>query len=62
MERLTLMIKESYNELVQHVSWPTNEELIESSIVVLVFSFLISLLTFGMDVVSSQVLSLLYGA
>ena len=61
MERLTLTLKESYNELVQHVSWPTTTELVESSVVVLIASILISLLTFGMDVIWSTALSFIYG-
>lgn len=60
MERLTLMLKDSYNELMQHVSWPTTEELLESSVVVLVASILISLITFLMDASSSTILKEIY--
>jgi preprotein translocase subunit SecE len=42
-------IEESVNELVHKVSWPSWEELQESSVVVMVASILIALLIFLMD-------------
>ena len=38
MEKLTIYLKESYQELVKNVSWPTVAQLQESTIVVLVTS------------------------
>ena len=42
---------ESYNELVNKVSWPTWKELQSSAIIVLVAALLISLIVFLMDFV-----------
>ncbi|MBK6543415.1 MAG: preprotein translocase subunit SecE [Flavobacteriales bacterium] len=44
-------LSESYNELVNKVSWPTWKELQGSAIVVLVTAMIISLLVFVMDYV-----------
>ncbi|MBK8339114.1 MAG: preprotein translocase subunit SecE [Flavobacteriales bacterium] len=44
-------LSESYNELVNKVSWPTWKELQGSAIVVLVTALIISLLVFVMDYV-----------
>ena len=41
--------KESYNELVHKVSWPTRSELTNSAVVVLYASLLIALVVFVMD-------------
>lgn len=42
-------IEESYNELMQKVTWPTWAELQESSVLVFVATLLIALLIFAMD-------------
>ena len=42
-------IKESYDELVHKVSWPTRSELTSSAIVVLIASIIIALVVFAMD-------------
>ena len=41
--------KESYDELVHKVSWPTRKELDSSAVVVLYASLLIALVVFLMD-------------
>ena len=41
--------KESYDELVHKVSWPTRKELSSSAVVVLYASLLIALVVFFMD-------------
>ena len=41
--------KESYDELVHKVSWPTRKELYSSAVVVLYASLLIALVVFLMD-------------
>ena len=41
--------KESYDELVHKVSWPTRKELSSSEVVVLYASLLIALVVFLMD-------------
>jgi len=60
MERLKLYIIESYNELVNKVTWPTWSNLQSSTIVVLIASLILALIIFGMDVVSKTVLDQIY--
>ena len=48
-EKITGYCKESYNELVHKVSWPTRSELSSSAVVVLTASLLIALVVFLMD-------------
>jgi preprotein translocase subunit SecE len=52
--------KESYNELVQKVSWPTRSELTNSAVVVLSASLLIALVVFGMDSVFKFIMENVY--
>ncbi len=49
LEKITGYCKESYNELVHKVSWPTRSELSSSAVVVLTASLLIALVVFLMD-------------
>lgn len=60
MDRLILYIKESYNELINKVTWPTIANLQSSTSLVLVASLILSLIIFIMDAISNQALSLLY--
>lgn len=60
MDRLILYIKESYNELINKVTWPTVANLQSSTTLVLVASLILSLIIFVMDVISKQALELLY--
>ena len=54
-------IKESYNELVHKVSWPTSSELANSTIVVMVASIIASLVIWAIDLCIDQVMHLVYG-
>ena len=47
--KITKYCKESYDELVHKVSWPTRSELSSSAVVVLTASLLIALVVFLMD-------------
>ncbi len=47
--KMVTYIKESYDELVHKVSWPTWAELQSSAIVVSVASLIIALVVFAMD-------------
>ncbi len=49
MKKVIAYIKESYDELVHKVSWPTYSELTNSAVVVLYASLLIALVVFAMD-------------
>lgn len=51
MENIVLYVRESYNELVHKVTWPTWPNLVSSTIVVLVASVIIALIISLMDVV-----------
>lgn len=60
MSTFSNFIKESYNELVNKVSWPTWSELQESSVIVLISSIIIALVVFAMDSAFSKIMELLY--
>ncbi len=49
MEKLTTYLRESYDELMKHVTWPTLQLLQESTVIVLVATLIISLIIFLMD-------------
>lgn len=61
MERLKLYIIESYQELVNKVTWPTWANLQGSTVVVLVASIILALVIFLMDVISKGILDQIYG-
>ena len=54
-------IKESYNELVNKVSWPTKSELANSTIVVMVASIIASLVIWVIDLCINQLMHIVYG-
>jgi len=49
MEKLRLYLSETYEELVNKVTWPTWPELQSSALVVMVTALIIALLVFIMD-------------
>jgi preprotein translocase subunit SecE len=49
MKKVITYIKESYDELVHKVTWPTYSELSSSAVVVLYASLFIALVVFVMD-------------
>ena len=60
MDKIKLYVRESYNELMHKVSWPTSIELQESAITVLVATCIISLVIFFIDSVFEGALGLIY--
>ena len=60
MESIKLYIKESYNELLNKVTWPTWSSLQGSTIVVIIASFILAMVIFLMDSVSNGLLSFIY--
>ncbi|MGL4332460.1 MAG: preprotein translocase subunit SecE [Bacteroidales bacterium] len=60
MKKIVSYIKESYNELVYKVSWPTKSELYSSAVVVMFASLLIALVIFFMDLGFENVMRLFY--
>ena len=51
MKKIINYIKESYAELVNKVSWPTRQEVTNSSVVVLSASVIIALVILVMDLI-----------
>ncbi|MBK9450337.1 MAG: preprotein translocase subunit SecE [Bacteroidetes bacterium] len=61
MDRLKAWFQTYSDELLYKVQWPTVPELQSSTITVLVASLLIAFVIFVLDIVSSNLMSLLYG-
>jgi len=61
MDGFIISIKESYNELLNKVTWPSFPNLLSSTTVVLIASAIIALIILLMDVVSKQILEIVYG-
>lgn len=52
--------KESYDELVHKVTWPTYKELANSAVLVLTASIIIALIVFVMDTIFEKIMELVY--
>ena len=61
MKKIINYIKESYNELVYKVSWPTRTELSNSAVVVMFASLIIAIVIFAMDQCIDKIMHLIYG-
>lgn len=55
-------IKESYNELVHKVSWPTKSELANSTVIVMVASIIMALVIWVIDLCINQIMHYVYQA
>lgn len=53
-------IKESYDELVYKVSWPTQKQLINSSVLVLIASIILAVFIWAVDEVFSLLMEMIY--
>ena len=60
MSKVGSYIQEAYDELLHKVTWPTWEELQQTTIIVLVALGLVKAVVFGMDFVSENVLQFIY--
>jgi len=60
MKQIRDYISQSYNELLNRVSWPPYKELQASSIIVLVASILIAILVFIIDMGFKNIMELIY--
>ena len=60
MPKFGTYIQEAYDELVHKVSWPSWDELQQTTAIVLVALALITLLIFGMDIAADKVMTMLY--
>jgi len=58
--KIKVYLQEAFDELVHKVTWPTWKELQNSALVVMVASFIISLLIFVMDLSFRNIMSFIY--
>jgi preprotein translocase subunit SecE len=59
--KLKVYLQEAYDELVHKVTWPTWKELQSSALVVMIASFIISLVIFLMDQSFQVIMEFIYG-
>ena len=60
MNKLTAYIKDSYQELVQKVTWPTWDQLQQSTMIVLGATLVITAMVWVMDLVANNSLKFIY--
>jgi preprotein translocase subunit SecE len=60
MQKISAYMQDSYNELMNKVSWPTWAELQSSSIVVLVATLIFGIVIFLIDIIFQGALNLIY--
>ncbi|MDU1891209.1 MAG: preprotein translocase subunit SecE [Dysgonomonas sp.] len=60
MKKIINYIKDSYNELVHKVSWPSRTELTSSAVIVMIASILMALVIWGVDSVFENVIKVFY--
>ena len=60
MQAIFLYAKESYNELLHKVTWPSFPNLLSSTTVVLIASAIIALIILVMDLISKGILTPIY--
>jgi preprotein translocase subunit SecE len=58
--KIGIYVKESFNELVHKVSWPTLKELQSSAIIVMVASIIIALVIFLIDLIFGKLMDVIY--
>jgi preprotein translocase subunit SecE len=60
MNKIATYFKESYKELMEKVTWPTWEQLQQSTMIVIVATIVITALVSGMDLVTNVALKFIY--
>ena len=60
MNKFGNYIQEAYDELIHKVTWPSWEELQQTTVIVLIALGLVTAVIFGMDFVSENVLTFIY--
>lgn len=60
MKKITQYIKDSYNELVYKVSWPSRSELTNSAVVVMIASLIMAAVIFLVDAGFEKILNYFY--
>ncbi|NLL29259.1 MAG: preprotein translocase subunit SecE [Bacteroidales bacterium] len=61
MRKLIRNIRETKDEMLNKVSWPTWAELSESAVIVSIASLIIALVVLAMDLTFENILKLIYG-
>jgi len=60
MANIKTYLQETYDELVNKVSWPSRQELLNSAVIVMVATFIIAILVFAMDFSLRGIMKLIY--
>jgi preprotein translocase subunit SecE len=60
MSKFGSYIQEAYDELIHKVTWPTADELQQTTVIVLVALAIVTLVMLGMNVASEKVITLIY--
>ena len=60
MNKITHYFRESYKELMEKVSWPTWQQLQQSTMIVLAATLVITFIVLAMDFVAGNVLKFIY--
>jgi len=61
MNNISLYLKESYNELINKVSWPSLPELLGATKIVIIASIIFTLLVLVIDLISKTSTNFFYG-
>ncbi|MBQ5451374.1 MAG: preprotein translocase subunit SecE [Bacteroidales bacterium] len=60
MAKFKTYLQETYDELVNKVSWPSGQELMNSAVIVMVATFIIAFVVFVMDISLKGVMEFIY--
>ncbi|MCW3122941.1 MAG: secE [Flavipsychrobacter sp.] len=60
MSKIGSYVQEAYDELLHKVTWPSWEDLQQTTIIVLVALALVTTVVFGMDLVADNVMTFIY--
>jgi preprotein translocase subunit SecE len=60
MNKISTHFRESWHELVDKVTWPTWNQLQQSTVIVLVATIIITAMVWVMDIASENLLKLIY--
>ncbi len=60
MNKISNYFRESYHELLEKVTWPTWNQLQQSTVIVLVATVIITAMVWVMDFAGNQLLKLIY--
>jgi preprotein translocase subunit SecE len=60
MSKLTAYFRDSYRELIEKVTWPTWQQLQQSTMIVLVSTIIITIVVWAMDFGIAGLLDLVY--